>query len=145
MSPKRFEKFCENRVKRWFRDFNLEFQLRRIYKGKKKIMDIYIAEKRQGGKRYVIDCKHFRVRPLNEYEIDSTLEYKTDCKASVAIMLISGVSKKFTPGFEACAKSVRVPVIRVNTTLLVNRIANISVKRKLRRIVVEGIVVGGLQ
>lgn len=145
MSPKRFEKFCEKRIKRWFRGFKLDFQSRHIYKGKKRIMDIYIAERRVGGKRYVIDCKHFRVRPLNEYEIGSTLEYKTECRASVAIMLISGASKKFTPGFETCAKSVRVPVIRVNTTLLVNRIANISVKRKLRRIVVEGIVVGGLQ
>lgn len=145
MSPKRFEKFCEKRIKRWFRDFKLEFQLGRIYKGKKKIMDIYIAEKKPGGKRYVIDCKHFRVRPLNEYEIGSTLEYKTYCKASVAIMLISGASKKFTPGFESYAKNMRVPVLRVNTTPLWNRIANVTVKRKLRRIVVEGIVEGGLQ
>ena len=108
-------------------------------------MDIYIAERRQGGKRYVIDCKHYRKAWLNEQEIDSTLCYKKGSKASVAIVLISGASKQFTPGFESYAQSMGVPVIRVNTRLLLNRIANISVKRKLRRIVVEGNVVGGLQ
>ena len=145
MSPKGFERFCERRVKRWFRSFKVEFQLRRVYKGKKKIMDIYIAERRRGGKRYVIDCKHYRKACLNEHEIDSTLCYKKGSNASVAIMLISGASKQFTPGFESYARSMGVPVIRVNTTLLLNRIANVSVKRKLRRIVVEGNVVGGLQ
>lgn len=145
MRPKGFERFCERRVKRWFRDFKVECQASYIKDGKRKRIDILISEKEDGGKCYVIDCKHFRSRALNEYEINSTLEYKMDKEASAAIILISGASKKFNPGFESYSRSMGVPVIRVNTTLLLNRIANVSVKRKLRRIVVEGNVVGGLQ
>ena len=62
-------------MERWFRGFKLEFQLRRVYKGKKKIMDIYIAERKLGGKRYVIDCKHYPIAYLDPGEVDSTLEY----------------------------------------------------------------------
>ena len=140
MTPGEFEQVCVDLVERCFPNdsYRIAFHPRRTYKdGVTKIMDIEIAERKQGGKSYVIDCKHFQVVALNEHEIDSTLEYKRRSKASAAIMLISGASEKFTPNFESYANSKGVHVIQVSTlnAALVNRIRNITVKRELRRIV----------
>ena len=51
-------------------------------------MDISVAERRQGGRHFVIDCKHFPIAELNENEIQTTLDYKRRSKASKAIILI---------------------------------------------------------
>ena len=52
-------------------------------------MDYHVAEKRQGGKHYVIDCKHYPKAILSRREVDDTLEYKRKSRASKAIILIS--------------------------------------------------------
>lgn len=65
----------------------------RVYNnyGNKK-MDLHIAERRQGGRGYVIDAKHFKDSALTRNEVNTTLDYKKACRASQAIIIASNAS-----------------------------------------------------
>lgn len=130
MTWKQFEKYCEDLIQRCFPDdkkYRVKPQKEVTYRdGVTKRMDISIAERRPGGRHYVVDCKHFPTAILNENEIQTTLEYKKRSKAAKAIILISGQSN-CPDRFLRSAKRQGVPVIRVNVTdwSLVNRIREI--------------------
>ena len=95
MSWHEFEQRCLELVHRCFpdEDFRIAYQREQSYAdGQTKRMDISIAEKRQGGCHYVIDCKHFTKADLNQHEIDTTLDYKRRSRASKAILMVSNDS-----------------------------------------------------
>lgn len=133
-----FERVCVELVKRCFpNDYKIEPHRSVEYNGKTLIMDIYLAEEKKGGKRYVIDCKHYAKVALPKAEVDSTLRYKTQSRASKAIMLISGATK-IVPGLDEYAKSKGVLVIPVSTfnSEVVNVIRNFfGVEKELKRII----------
>ena len=136
MTWRQFEKYCEDLIRRCFPDdeYRVECQTERTYlDGVIKRMDISIAERRQGGRHYVVDCKHFPTAILNENEIQTTLNYKILSKASKAIILISGQSN-CPDSFKRSAESQGVPVIRVKVTdlSLVNRIRKIFFNTKIQ-------------
>ena len=95
MTWREFEKVCEKLVTDTFHGdtWKVKIQPTRTYAdGQTKRMDIEISERRQGGKHYVIDCKHFPKAELNEEEIRTTLEYKIRSRASRAFILVSSAS-----------------------------------------------------
>ena len=113
-----FEQRCEDLVNRTFPDkkYRVECNQPRTYAdGRTKRMDISIAERRQGGCHFVIDCKHFPIAELNENEIQTTLDYKRRSRASKAIILVSKSS--YCPSrFMASAKRQGVLVLTVSTS-----------------------------
>ena len=95
MTWREFETRCEELVKRCFShtDYKITFNEPRKYAdGKTKRVDIRVSERKQGGRNFVIDCKHFPVAALNENEIRTTLDYKRRSNASKAIILVSKAS-----------------------------------------------------
>lgn len=136
MDPRDFEQQCEDLVGYCLHDkqYRIKNQRRQIYGGRTKIMDIYIAERKQGGRHYVIDCKHFTTRPLDMNEIQTTLEYKRLSRASKAIILISGKTN-CPPRIKEFAKSQDVPIIRVSivNSDLVNRMKRFFFGKAIRR------------
>ena len=115
---KKFEERCLKLVHHAIggEKFKIKGQYTRRYAdGRTKRMDIYIAERRPGGRRYVLDCKHFPVATLNEREIQTTLEYKRRAKASKAFILISSVSN-CPRSFLQSARKQGVVVVKVDTT-----------------------------
>ena len=95
MTWREFEKVCEKLVTDTFHGdtWKVKIQPTRTYADSQtKRMDIEISERRQGGKHYVIDCKHFPKAELNEEEIRTTLDYKRRSKASRAFILVSSAS-----------------------------------------------------
>ena len=87
-----FERDCAALIRRCFPNEKYrvaEQRARKYADGMTKIMDIHVAERRQGGRHYVIDCKHWPIGRLHEGEIQSTLDYKRRSGASKAIILIS--------------------------------------------------------
>ena len=137
MTWKQFEEYCEDLIQRCFPNdkYRVECQRERTYSdGVTKRMDISIAEKRRGGKHYVVDCKHFPTAVLSENEIQTTVSYKKLSKASKAIILISEQSN-CPDSFKRSAESQKVPVVRVKVTdtSLVNRIREIFFKTKIRK------------
>ena len=110
-----FEQDCAKLIRRFFPNekYRIEGQRIRTYKdGVTKRMDIHVAERRQGGRHYVIDCKHWPRSHLNEREIQTTLDYKRRSRASRAIILISE-SSNCPDTFIVSAERQNVPVIRV--------------------------------
>ena len=92
---RQFEILCESLIRESLdpQKWRIASQRRRQYAdGETKIMDFHIAERRQGGRGIVIDCKHFPKAPLNENEIRTTVDYKRRSRASKAIILISSES-----------------------------------------------------
>ena len=135
MSWRDFERRCEELVKSCFPDekFRVACQVPRTYAdGTTKRMDISIAERRRGGKHYVVDCKHFRVAVLNENEIRTTLEYKRISNASKAIILVSA-SSNCPDNFVKSARRQGVLVVKVSTTgsKFVNRVKDFFFKLDL--------------
>ena len=95
MTWREFEKLCEKLVTDTFHGdtWKVKIQPVRTYAdGQTKRLDIEISERRQGGKHYVIDCKHFPKAVLNEEEIRTTLDYKRRSRASRAFILVSSAS-----------------------------------------------------
>ncbi len=95
MTWREFEKLCEKLVTDTFHGdtWRVAIQPVRTYAdGQTKRMDIHIAERRQGGKHYVVDCKHFPKAALNEEEIRTTLDYKRRSRAARAFILVSSAS-----------------------------------------------------
>ena len=87
---KEFEDGCESLIKKAFPNHEIEKLRRATYSdGSLKIMDYHVKENRQGGKHYVIDCKHYPKATLGRRQVDDTLDYKRRSKASKAIILIS--------------------------------------------------------
>jgi hypothetical protein len=84
--------------------------------GETKRVDLYIAERRQGGRRYVIDCKHFPKAQLNNHEVDTTLEYKARHRASKAFMFVSDVSN-CPASFMRYAEKMGIAVLTVDTSM----------------------------
>ena len=126
MTWREFEERCQDLIKGLFPPdkFVTEFQREKTYAdGETKRMDIYIAEKRQGGRHYVVDCKHFPKATLNENEIQTTLEYKRKSKASRAVILISAQSN-CPDSFISSAERQGVIVQKVSTVnaRIVNRL-----------------------
>ena len=80
-----------------------------------KRMDISVAERRQGGKHFVIDCKHFPIAELNEHEIKTTLDDKRRSRASKAIILVSK-SSNCPSRFMASARRQGVLVLTLSTS-----------------------------
>jgi hypothetical protein len=97
-------------------------------------MDISVAERKPGGRHYVIDCKHWPIAYLNEHEIETTLDYKRRSKASKEIILVSA-SSNCPDKFMDSAYRQGVPVIRVRTvnTFLVKQIQEIFFKKEMRQ------------
>ena len=116
MTWREFEKLCEELVTETYGDtWKVKIQPTRTYAdGQTKRMDIEISERRQGGKHYVIDCKHFPKAALNEEEIRTTLDYKRRSKASKAFILVSSASN-CPPSFLESAKRQGVNVETVST------------------------------
>ncbi len=95
MTWREFEKLCEKLVTNNFHGdtWKVKIQPTRTYAdGQTKRMDVEISERRQGGKHYVVDCKHFPKAALNEEEIITTLDYKRRSRASRAFILVSSAS-----------------------------------------------------
>ena len=132
---KEFENSCESLINKAFpkRNYRIEKQKRTTYSdGSLKIMDYHVAEKRQGGKHYVIDCKHYPKAILSRREVDDTLEYKRRSKASKAVILISQESN-IGEGFFQYAKEqgVLVKKVRRFDSKLLNSINQYFFKIKL--------------
>ena len=126
MTWREFEQRCEDLACRCFPNekYRVECNRPRTYAdGQTRRMDISVAERRQGGRHFVIDCKHFPIAELNENEIQTTLDYKRRSKASKAIILVSK-SSNCPSRFMASAKRQGVLVLTVSTSSssLVNRI-----------------------
>ena len=137
MKWREFEKYCEDLIQQCFPNdkYSVKCHNKKTYPGGViKIMDIKIAERRQGGKAYVVDCKHFPTATLSENEIQTTLSYKRLSKAAKAIILISEQSN-CPDSFKKSAERQGVPVIRVKVTdwSLVNRIRQIFFKAEIQK------------
>lgn len=135
MSWRDFERRCEKLVARCFSHdkYRVEAQRETTYSdGRTRRMDIHIAERRQGGKHYVVDCKHFPIATLNENEIQTTLAYKRDSRASKAIILVSA-SSNCPDRFVSSARRQGVLVHTVSTTnsKLVNKVKDFLFKLDL--------------
>lgn len=138
MSPKEFEQVCERLIARCFPHHKVCPQKTvRYADGVTKRIDIYIAERRPGGKRYIIECKHYPIAYLKKYGVETTAKTKKMSKASAAIMLISGSSNREYTNFRSTATEEDVHVIQVHNTEsdLVTWIRNIPVMRELRQII----------
>ena len=120
-----FEERCEELVRRCLPNdkYRIISQYSRVFSdGERRRMDFHIAERKQGGKHYVVDCKHFTKAYLNENEIRTTLNYKRKCRASKAIILVSK-SSNCPQSFINSAQRQGVLVLKVSTTnsVIVNR------------------------
>lgn len=137
MTWRDFERRCEELVERCFsrKDYKITFNEPRKYAdGKTKRVDIRVSERKQGGRNFVIDCKHFPVATLNKEEIRTTFDYKRRSNASKAIILVSKVSN-CPDSFIRSAKSQGVDVLEVSTVnaSLVNQIKDYFIGRELRK------------
>ena len=124
ISAPEFEKYCLDLFER---DLDpSEFKTERHHKlpsGRE--VDIYIAEKRQGGKKYIIECKHYQKDTLSrrkedterEDVVDQTLAYKREARATRAVILISSATK-CSENLRRKAEEQEVEIKVVNTTLL---------------------------
>ena len=83
--------------------------------GATKRVDFYIAEKRIGGRRYVLDCKHYP-SGLRKREVDKTLEYKNRHNATGAFILLSDVSN-LPESVEKYADEKEVKILKVDRSL----------------------------
>ena len=120
MTWREFEQRCEGLISRCFPNekYRVQYNQPKTYAdGKTKKMDISVAERRQGGKHFVIDCKHFPIAELNENEIKTTLDYKQRSRASKAIILVSK-SSNCPSRFMASARRQDVLVLTVSTSNL---------------------------
>ena len=118
MTWREFEQRCEDLTSRCFPNekYRVEYNQPRTYAdGMTKRMDISVAERRQGGKHFVIDCKHFPIAELNENEIRTTLDYKRRSRAAKAIILVSK-SSNCPSRFMASARRQGVLVLTVSTS-----------------------------
>ena len=118
MTWREFEQRCEGLTSRCFpkKKYRVECNQPRTYAdGMTKRMDISVAERRQGGKHFVIDCKHFPIAELNENEIQTTLDYKRRSRAAKAIILVSK-SSNCPSRFMASARRQGVLVLTVSTS-----------------------------
>ena len=102
MTWQEFEQYCEDLIRESLdpERYRICPQYRGEYGGVVKVMDFHIAERRQGGRHFVVDCKHFQVAPLNRGEIETTRQYQRLCRANPgSIILVSSVTN--------CPESVR--------------------------------------
>ncbi len=75
------------------RRWRVEPQAVRAYAdGAVKRLDISVAERRQGGRNFVIDAKHFRSSTLTKHEVDSTEDYRRRSRGSAALLVVSTVT-----------------------------------------------------
>ena len=116
MKWREFEVRCGELIRKCFPDdkYRVECQRTMKYDGRRMRMDIHIAERRRGGKHYVVDCKHFPIAILNEHEIQTTLEYKRYARAAKAIILVSA-SSNCPDEFVDSARNQGVLVKKVST------------------------------
>lgn len=143
MTPREFEQVCEELVKDGFPDDKYKITPKRHIRNG--IMDILISERKRGGKRYVIECKHYPKTRLQKEKVVRQVEgdrrnegYRRNERASKAILLISGATKSFSPGFEEYLNSKGIEVLSVSTSKLslVNDIRNFfGVEKELKRII----------
>eukprot|EP00045_Choanoeca_perplexa_P022810 m.10942 g.10942 ORF g.10942 m.10942 type:complete len:133 (+) comp9719_c0_seq1:65-463(+) len=89
-----------------------------VHCGLNKRYDIHIAERRQGGKSVVLDAKHFTT-PLPKHEINTTLKYKTDGRASGVAVIVSATTTVLPAVHEHAAAS-KVAIITDNRNLASN-------------------------
>lgn len=120
-----FEKRCEELVRRAFSDkkYRIESQRRSTYcDGRERRMDISIAERRQGGCHFVVECKHLTIATLSRYHIQTTLDYRRRSRATKAIILVSKGSNcpDSTLSF-AESQGIRVLEISTKKSALVNK------------------------
>lgn len=89
---------------------------RQYNQGQNYRMDFHIAERRQGGRGYVIDCKHYVKNEIPAAEVDSVLEYMTACKASKGFILLSQDTRR-SAGFDRRIEELdgRIEVIVIRT------------------------------
>ena len=116
MSPREFEEYCENLIRESLdmNLYNLKYQRRKVYPSiGLTIMDFYISEKRQGGRSWVIECKHYQTAVLGQAQLRRAEEYRKRSKSSGAIMLISKGSNQ-TNIFQNQADELGIPVIEVD-------------------------------
>ena len=113
MSWKEFELYCDDLLRKSLKlsKYRVKYQHRGEYNGRSKKMDFHIAQIRQGGKGFVVDCKHYPKAKLPRRQIDKTIEYQRDCRASAAIILLSSVSN--------CPKSVKDYAERMGVKIIV--------------------------
>ncbi len=134
-----FERVCEELVKRCFPNDHYRVRSQGILRRIKGRMDILISERRPGGKRYVIECKHYPKSPLPKRAVKQVVNYKRKDKASKGILLISGATKRFAPGFDAYANDNKVLVLRVSTLDYLGLVSDIQnffgVEKELKRII----------
>lgn len=119
MSWREFERFCEELAYRAFDDskWRVKVQRRTVYDGEMKVMDIHVAERRQGGCHYVFDCKHFRRGVFGRNEIDDTLVYKRQSRASKAVILASAPTS-IPQSVESYAKQMGVRIVYLDDRLV---------------------------
>ena len=137
MTWREFEHHCVTLVNKCFPDdtYRVTDQSVKTYAdGQTKRMDIRVAERRQGGRHYVIDCKHWPIANLNENEVDTTLDYQKRSKASKAIILVSA-SSNCPQRFLDYADRKGVPVIPVSTvdTFLVRHVREFFFRKEIRQ------------
>lgn len=87
----KFEKRCGKLFQSFFPNSQYRVAEQRHVAKTRKSMDIHIAERRQGGKGFVFDCKHYtgEKSKIQKKHVDQLLEYKKNCRASSAVMILS--------------------------------------------------------
>jgi hypothetical protein len=112
----KFERFCFALINESINPsiWRVKYQHRIYPDDRSKRVDFHIAELRQGGNGYVVDCKHFPRAIMSTNEIYTTLEYKKICRASGAIILVSSATRRFTNDFFSVAEQHNVKVVPVN-------------------------------
>ena len=116
MTWREFEQYCEDLITESLDPdrYRITPQYEGEYGGLIKRMDFHIAEKRRGGRAYVVDCKHFQKSSVPIKEIETTREYQRLCKANPrSIVLVSSVSE-CPESFLRYAEDMGVEIIPVD-------------------------------
>lgn len=119
MNWREFELECQYLIRNSLNpnEYRIETQYSRDYSGQNLRMDFHIAERRQGGKGYVIDCKHYQQGMIPAQEINSLLNYMNRCRASKGIILLSQdtvPSNAFINRWNEVSDKISVVVVRTD-------------------------------
>jgi len=85
---KEYEILCISILEEMLDDSEYRVEYQKRVAGSRRRIDISVAERRQGGRNFVFDAKHFPIADLSKNEIDSTEAYRRDVRGSQAVILL---------------------------------------------------------
>lgn len=91
---KKFQDRCEDLISRSLPDSAFRVVSSKRLKDSRKEMDIHVAERRQGGRGFVFECKHYPKTKIRNEHVDQVVKYKRKCRASAAVLLISKATER---------------------------------------------------